>query len=127
MKTLDYWDNTGISSDDFLRSLGNHMILGACDPAISLTPRSDYSAIVTGALDITGKVLYVIDAEAGRWGFDDLVKRISLRHEIRKYVRFIYEANAAQAWLGVRSRNGVLFYRLTHLPILSIRMFVSCV
>jgi len=100
MKTLEYWDNTGISSDDFLKSLEKKMIVGSCDPAVSLQPRSDYSAIVTGALDITHKKLYVMDAEAGRWELDDLVKRISLLYEMRKYARFIFEANAAQAWLG---------------------------
>jgi len=100
MKMLDYWDNTGISSNDFLNSLKNKIMAGACDPAFSLKPRSDYSAIVTAAFDKENKVVYVVGAEAGRWGIDDLVKRISVLYQIMKYAKFIYESNAAQVLLG---------------------------
>ena len=84
MKTLDYWDNMGISSDDFLKSLEKKMIAGACDPAISLKPRSDYSAIVTVALDIAHQALYVIDAEAGRAYIRRLLRTYNARYTGRR-------------------------------------------
>ena len=99
-KEIDIWDKTGISSEDLIKSIPKKMGTGSCDPAVSLKPGSDYSAIVTGVWDITNLVLYVFDADSGRFGLDDLVKRIGMQHQIRHFTKFIYEANAAQAWLG---------------------------
>lgn len=96
-----YWDNSDRSDIELKESLGTNLaVLGACDPSVGKTRRSDYSAIVTGYYDKVNKVLYCIDADIGRWDFDTLVQHIGMHHETRNYSTFVYEANGSQSWLG---------------------------
>jgi len=96
-----YWDHSGTSDIEVRESLANRLaVLGACDPSVGKSRRSDYSAIVTGYFDKESKVLYCVDADIGRWDFETLVQHIKMHHETRNYGTFVYEANAAQAWLG---------------------------
>jgi predicted phage terminase large subunit-like protein len=77
-----------------------NVVFGACDPGVGKSKRGDYSAIVTAYLDYNRKLLYVVDADVGRWDVNTLVERICLHHKTSGFTNFIYEANAAQAWLG---------------------------
>ena len=96
-----YWDANGMGDIELKESLNSRlMVLGACDPSVGKNSRSDYAAIITGYFDKTSKVLYVVDADIGRWEFEALVGRISEHHKTRRYSTFIYEANGSQAWLG---------------------------
>ena len=102
MKKVVYWEDAYHSLEGLQAFLGGRKAsLGACDPAVKHNSRkSDYSAIVSVYLDTSTKDIYVIDADAGRWDVHQLVERICMHHKTRNYHTFIYEANAAQAWLG---------------------------
>jgi predicted phage terminase large subunit-like protein len=101
MKKAEFWEDRHQTLEGLQAFLENRkVVLGACDPSVGTGKKSDYSAIVNVYLDHTSKDLYVIDADVGRWGFNTLVERICLHHKTRGFTIFIYEANAAQAWLG---------------------------
>ncbi len=96
-----WWDDKFETVDDVGKHIGHKlMIFGAVDPAIGLTKRHDYSAIITGFVHRTSGDVYIVDADIGRWSMDELVKRICALHEVYDYSVFLYESNAAQAWLG---------------------------
>jgi predicted phage terminase large subunit-like protein len=101
MKKVVYWDDEHQTTEKLAIFLGTRkVVFGACDPSVGKGKKSDYSAIVNIYLDRTSKDLYVVDADVGRWDVNTLVERICLHHETRRFTTFIYEANAAQAWLG---------------------------
>ena len=91
------------------------MIFGAVDPAIGLSKRNDYSAIITGFVHRGTGDVYIVDADIGRWDMDTLVKRICALHEVYNYSVFLYESNGAQAWLG-----DALKKEPSHIPIKAI-------
>jgi len=101
MKKVIFWDDHYQTIEDLQAFLGTRKaVLGACDPAVKKGKKNDYSAIVCVFMDTANKTIYVIDADVGRWGVDELVDRICLSYKIRNFAKFVYEANAAQAWLG---------------------------
>jgi len=101
MNKTDWFDDRLSTIEDLKNFLGNRMVvLGSVDPAIRQSRKSDFSAIVTVFFDYANKDFYVVDADTGRWDVNTLVQRICLHHKTWKYTTFIYEANAAQAWLG---------------------------
>jgi predicted phage terminase large subunit-like protein len=101
MKKAEFWEDKHQTLEELQAFLENRkMVIGACDPSVGKGRKSDYSAIVNVYLDYARKDLYVVDADVGRWGFNTLAERICLHHKTRGFTIFIYEANAAQAWLG---------------------------
>jgi predicted phage terminase large subunit-like protein len=101
MNKAEYWEDRHQTLEGLQASLENRkVVLGACDPGVYKGRKSDYSAIVNVYLDNASKDLYVVDADVGRWDLNTLVERICLHHKTRGFTTFIYEANAAQAWLG---------------------------
>ncbi|MEI8349850.1 MAG: phage terminase large subunit [Candidatus Omnitrophota bacterium] len=105
IKTVIFWDDDSRhpTVEDLRRFLGTRIaVIGACDSAVTVSSRSDYSAIVTAFVNLSSKEkeLYVVDADAGRWNVNILIERICIYHKTRVYTTFIYEANAAQSWLG---------------------------
>jgi predicted phage terminase large subunit-like protein len=102
MKKVDWWEDKHQNIDDLIAYLETRkmVVLGALDPAIGTSKRCDYSAIITALMDGTNGHIYVIDADIRKWELDSLVKRICEYQKIHKYSSFVYEANAAQAWLG---------------------------
>jgi len=101
MNNVEYWEDKYPTIEDLETFLANRkVVLGACDPAVKQKKKSDYSAIVSVFMDCTSKKIFVIDADAGRWDVNTLVERICIQHKTRSYATFVFEANAAQAWLG---------------------------
>jgi len=101
MNKVVFWEDRYQSLEGLQSFLGTRkVVLGACDPSVGKSKRSDYSAIVTVYLDNTSKDIYVVDAGVGRWDVNTLVQIICTHHKTRRFTTFIYEANAAQAWLG---------------------------
>ena len=101
MKKVIFWEDKHQSVEELQAFLGTRkVVLGACDPSIRKTKKSDYSAIINVFVDYNNKDIYVIDADVGRWDVHTLVERICIHHKTRNFVTFLYEANAAQAWLG---------------------------
>ena len=101
MSKVIFWEDKYQTLEQLETFLANRkVVLGACDPSIANNDRSNYSAIVTAYMDRKNRDLYVVDANLGRWDVNTLVRRICLHHSSRKYMRFAYESNAAQAWLG---------------------------
>lgn len=87
--------------DELVRFIGHKlMILGAIDPSVGKNMRADYSAIITAFVDRATNTVYVVDADIGRWNLGTLVNHICIHHKTYKYATLLYEANAAQAWLG---------------------------
>jgi len=108
-----WWDDKFETVQELFDHISHKlMVLGAVDPAIGLTKRHDYSAIITAFVDRDTKNIYVVDADVGRWDLHTLVRRICALHEVYEYSTFLYEANAAQAWLG-----DALKKEPTHIPI----------
>ena len=101
MKKVIFWEDKHQALEELQAFLGTRkVVLGACDPSIGKGKKSDYSAIVNVFMDYTSKDIYVVDADVGRWDVHTLVERICIHHKTRNFVTFLYEANAAQAWLG---------------------------
>lgn len=101
MNQVIWWDNIHSTLDDLSLFLkGKMLVLGSVDPAVKTGQKHDYTAIVTAFLDTSTKNIYVIDADIGRYTLDEIIKRICLHNKTRKYSKFVYEANAAQSWLG---------------------------
>jgi predicted phage terminase large subunit-like protein len=101
MKKAVFWEDRHQTLEGLQAFLETRkVVFGACDPGVGKGKKSDYSAIVNVYLDYTSKDLYVVDADVGRWDVHTLVERICLHHKTRSFTSFIYEANAAQAWLG---------------------------
>lgn len=101
MNKVDWWPDRFRTIEELNKFLlRRKVVLGSVDPGIGLLRRNNFSVIVTAFLDCVSKDIYVIDADTGRWDIDTLVKRICLHHKTWNYNSFIYEANAAQAWLG---------------------------
>ncbi len=101
MKKVIFWEDRHQTLEGLQAFLETRkVVFGACDPAIGKGKKSDYSAIVNVYLDNTSKDLYVVDADVGRWDIHTLVERICLHHKTRRFAAFVYESNAAQAWLG---------------------------
>ena len=96
-----WWDENSQTQDDLMAQLANRLIvLGAVDPSVGRSNRSDYSAIITAFVDSASKQIYVVGADIGRWDLKTLVKRICIHHDTYNYSGFVYESNAAQKWLG---------------------------
>ena len=101
MNKAVFWEDRYQTLEGLQEFLGTRKVMfGACDPSIGKSRKSDYSAIVNVYLDNTSKDIYVVDADVGRWDVNTLAQRICLHHKTRGFTIFIYEANAAQAWLG---------------------------
>ncbi|MDP8212791.1 MAG: phage terminase large subunit [Candidatus Zapsychrus exili] len=101
MKKVIFWEDKHQALEELQAFLGTRkVVLGACDPSIGKGKKSDYSAIVNVFMDYTNKDIYVVDADMGRWDVHTLVERICIHHKTRNFATFLYEANAAQAWLG---------------------------
>jgi predicted phage terminase large subunit-like protein len=101
MKQVIWWDKNSQTQDDLMAQLADRIIvLGAVDPSVGRSKRSDYSAIITAFLDSANKHIYVVGADIGRWDLKTLVKRICIHHKTHDYSGFVYESNAAQKWLG---------------------------
>jgi len=96
-----WWDENSQTQDDLKEQLANRLIvLGAVDPSVGRSKRSDYSAIITAFVDSASKHIYVVGADIGRWDLKTLVERICIHHDTYNYSGFVYESNAAQKWLG---------------------------
>lgn len=101
MNKVVFWEDKFQAIEDIKNFLGNQkVVLGSCDPSIGKTNKSDYSAIITVYMNKANKDLYVIRADVGRWNLETLVQTICIQHETHGFTTFLYEANAAQAWLG---------------------------
>ncbi len=101
MKQVIWWDENSQTQDDLMAQLADRIIvLGAVDPSVGRSKRSDYSAIITAFLDSANKHIYVVGADIGRWDLETLVKRICIHHKTHDYSEFVYESNATQKWLG---------------------------
>jgi predicted phage terminase large subunit-like protein len=102
MEKVDWWEDKHQNVDDLTAYLETRkmVVLGAVDPAIKKSKRSDYSAIITALMDGTNGHIYVIDADIKKLELDSLVKRICEYQRIHNYSSFVYEANQAQEWLG---------------------------
>ena len=101
MNQVIWWDENSQTQDDLMAQLADRIIvLGAVDPSVGRSKRSDYSAIITAFLDSTNKHIYVVGAHIGRWDLNTLVKLICSHHDTYKYSGFVYESNSAQKWLG---------------------------
>ena len=101
MKKAIFWEDKHQTLDDLQVFLGTRKaVLGACDPSVGKTKKSDYSAVISVFMDCATSDIYVVDADVGRWSIDTLTERICLHHKMRNFASFVYEANASQAWLG---------------------------
>ena len=101
-ENLVYWDDKFNSPDDLLRFLGdNKIILGAIDPSMGNSRKSDFSAIVTVCKDRRNGTMYVIAADIGRWQPDDLITRVINVFCKWGHHRIGFEENGFQKLLGV--------------------------
>jgi predicted phage terminase large subunit-like protein len=101
MNQVDWWDENSQTKEDLMEQFANSLIvLGAVDPAISRSNRSDSTAIITAFVDSSENQIYVVGADIGKWDLGNIVKRVCMHHNIYNYSGFIYESNAAQKWLG---------------------------
>ena len=101
MNQVIWWDENSQTQDDLMVQLDERIIvLGAVDPSVGRSKRSDFSAIITAFLDSASKHIYVVGAHIGRWDLNTLVKLICSHHDTYKYSGFVYESNSAQKWLG---------------------------
>lgn len=101
MNKVVFWEDRHQSLEELQEFLGTRkVIFGACDPSIGKSKKSAYSAIVNAYMDNANEDIYVVDADLGRWDVNTLAERICLYHKTRSFTTFIYEANAAQRWLG---------------------------
>lgn len=101
LKKVIWWDENSQTQDDLKAQFANRLIvLGAVDPSVGRSKRSDYSAIITAFVDSASKHIYVVGADIGRWDLKTLVERICIHHDTYNYSGFVYESNAAQKWLG---------------------------
>ena len=98
MDNIVYWDGSGRSVDDLLKSLGDNVrFYGACDPSLGLsTVKGDFSAIVVLAKDEISKTLYIIVADIERRPIEKIVSDILAYHLRYKFVKFGIESNQFQ-------------------------------
>ena len=101
-ENLVYWDDKFNSPHDLLRFLGgNKIILGAIDPSMGKSRKSDFSAIITVCKDRRDGAMYVIGADIGRWQPDDLIAHVVSAFCRWKHHGIVFEENGFQKFLGV--------------------------
>jgi predicted phage terminase large subunit-like protein len=101
MNKAVFWEDKHQGLDELQAFLGTRKaVLGACDPSVGKTNRSNYSAVVTVFMEYTTKSIYVVDADVGRWDINTLLERICLHHKAHNFNKFVFEANGSQGWIG---------------------------
>lgn len=116
-EALVYWDNKFNSPQELLSFLGEgKIIVGAIDPSMGGSKRSDYSAFITVAVDKRDGTIYVIGADIGRWKPTELMTRVISKYSEWRHKQIGYEANGFQQVLGkdliqMSDKQG------THIPI----------
>ena len=98
-----YWNDEYASDQDLLNNIGSRgsmSIIGACDPSMGGI-RGDRSAIITLVKDHSDEGrMYIIDADITRRKPDIILADIQGYHKIRRYGRFAFETNQAQAFMS---------------------------
>jgi predicted phage terminase large subunit-like protein len=99
---MQYWDVKYETEQDLFSALGgNFDIYGACDPSMGKqTRRGDFSAILTAAVDRKTGIIYVLDADIERRLPDNTIIDIISHHKRRKYMKFAFESNQFQEFMG---------------------------
>ena len=100
-EALVYWEDRFNSTQELLNFLGdNKIILGAIDPSMGESKRSDYSAFITAVLDKRDGVIYVIGADIGRWKPTELMTRVISTYCKWEHKQIGFEENGFQKVLG---------------------------
>jgi predicted phage terminase large subunit-like protein len=100
-EALVFWDNKFNSPQELLSFLGeNKIILGAIDPSMGGSKRSDYSAFITVAFDKRDGTIYVIGADIGRWKPTDLMAKVIFTYKEWEHKQIGFEENGFQQVLG---------------------------
>ena len=100
-EALVYWEDRFNSTQELLNYLGdNKVILGAIDPSMGGSKRSDYSAFITVALDRRDGTIYVIGADIGRWNPTELMARVISTYSEWEHKQIGFEENGFQKVLG---------------------------
>lgn len=100
--TFHYWDAEYKTEEELFRALGDNFdMYGACDPSLGKEGKyTDFSAIITIARHrVTGK-LYILDADIRKRKPSELITMIIAFCELRKYKKFVIEANQFQELLA---------------------------
>lgn len=96
-----YWDDQFQDAEALLNSLPHRMVYAAVDPSLGRSSsRGDYSAIVIGAWDAAGKVLYILDADLERRQPGDLIEAVIGFVRSRKISAVAVEANQFQTLIA---------------------------
>jgi predicted phage terminase large subunit-like protein len=97
-----YWDDQYPTEELLFEAIGDKFeIYGACDPSTGKQGRySDYSAIITIALNTETKRIYVLDADIAKRTPNDLLETIISYCQLRHYRKFAIEANQFQGLLA---------------------------
>lgn len=74
-------------------------ILGACDPSLGKSKRSDPSVILTVGRDRRTGIVYVLSIDRKRRNPDQLIQDIFAKAELHEYSKFSVESNAFQQFL----------------------------
>jgi predicted phage terminase large subunit-like protein len=110
VEEFHYWDDQFQTEGELFRSfLDGAVIYGACDPSMGKqNKRSDFSAIITVAMDKSTKKKYVLDADIQRRRPDKTLEDIMEYHIWRKYRSFGFETNHFQEYCAEQLRKNAL-------------------
>jgi predicted phage terminase large subunit-like protein len=105
LEEIHYWDDKFKDEDELMRSIPdyNRMIFGACDPSMGKhRGHGDYSAILTGVVDIGNKTMYVLTADIERRLPSKTIDDILSHHERYNFFKFGFESNQFQEYMADR-------------------------
>jgi len=96
------WVDRFNSEEELLNTRkGKLVIMGSCDPSMGKENRKgDYSAIITVAIDVDTRTIYVLDADIERRSPDKTIEDIIAHHKRRNYERFGFETNQFQEFMA---------------------------
>lgn len=99
---VHYWEDDYRTEHELLAALrGRCRLLGGCDPSLGRKGQtSDFTAIITLAVDMKEGIFYVLDAEIARLTPDETIEAVIRLGRYRPYVAFGFEANQFQEFLG---------------------------
>ncbi|MBP7088792.1 MAG: phage terminase large subunit, partial [Candidatus Omnitrophica bacterium] len=98
INNIRFWDDEYKTEEELIRRRGGHLLIyGACDPSVSNRESSDFSAIVTVAVDDITRIIYVLDVDVARRTPERTMNTILEYSKIRQYTRFGFESNQFQS------------------------------
>ena len=99
---FQFWEDEFETEDKLLEALGpESRMFGSCDPSMGKAGKGrDPSAIITALKHKETGVYYVLDADVRKRTPERIITEVMEYHRRRKYLRFAFETNQFQEFLG---------------------------